>query len=296
MLATIEKLYTACFALEDVLDQGDDTDYDAQVAEQMRKTVSADIAKILMLSGEEVWERDQIFRFVRILSLPKGRKAVFRAIRYMKPEVTGQFMARLMENLEYLDVFRPSIAYAEIESFVNLILSPLVPFVSESSPAFVVNLMVELLGKKSFLWLALSRPGLILMCILLSRIEICKSIVTPGSDEEALLTKDWAKTAKTLYDLLADRLNDFFHIPSSPTPPKPGSPNGGNRDGGDFYVWQFFALLALNAEPEDKKAMVVELRDRIMLCVQKGSQKDLANLNIFLNVLGLDSSQLAGQQ
>ena len=121
----------------------------------------------------------------------------------------------------------------------------------------------------------------------MSRLELCKS--TNNDPSDPILTEQWPVVAKQLYDLIADRLNDFYSIPSLKT----SSPKLGGFDGGDFYVWQFMALVALNVDADAKKAMIVELRDKIMSIVEHGSQKNLSHLNLFLNVLGLDSSQLS---
>lgn len=280
----IEHLFAAVFKLEDALNVPDEEEVDADKAEQSKAEAREAVQRILNL--DKIWGRADILRFVHILSLPKGRKAVFRALRILDHATCSTILERLVEYLEYLTVFRPNTPVQEVESFVNLILSPMVSFISESSSAFTFGLIKQFMEKQSFMWLLFSRPGLILLCILMSRLEICKS--SGDVEIDPILAKQWPELSAKLFEHVSERLPDFFSIPTL----KSSSPKLA-FDGGDFYIWQFIALVALNVDAESKKLMVVELRDRIMAVVQHGSPKDLANLNIFLNVLGLDSSQLA---
>ena len=76
-----------------------------------------------------------------------------------------------------------------------------------------------------------------------------------------------------------------------------------NLDTIDQPVWQFLAALALNAGLEQQQVLVSALRERVLENVStatKGWVADedtrkmrLANVNIFLHALGLDSSQIA---
>ena len=71
----------------------------------------------------------------------------------------------------------------------------------------------------------------------------------------------------------------------------------------DQPVWQFLAALGLNASLEQQQILVTSLRERVLENVTsavKGWVSDeetrkmrLANVNIFLHALGLDSSQIA---
>lgn len=71
----------------------------------------------------------------------------------------------------------------------------------------------------------------------------------------------------------------------------------------DQPVWQFLAALALHASPEQQQLLVTALRDKVLenvTSVNKGwvadedeRQAKLANVNLFLHALGLDSSQIA---
>ena len=71
----------------------------------------------------------------------------------------------------------------------------------------------------------------------------------------------------------------------------------------DQPVWNFFAVVAVHGVPEQHHVLVTSMRERILenvASVSKGwivdeeqRQQRLNNVNIFLNALGLDSSQIA---
>ena len=74
-------------------------------------------------------------------------------------------------------------------------------------------------------------------------------------------------------------------------------------DAVDQPVWQFLAALALHGTIEQHHVLVASLREKILgnvLSVNKGWVQDeeerqtkLANVNLFLHAVNLDSSQIA---
>lgn len=73
------------------------------------------------------------------------------------------------------------------------------------------------------------------------------------------------------------------------------------HDHADQQIWQLFAAIALHASLEQQQYLVATLREKILdnvLSVNRGwaTNEDatikLANVNIFLHALGLDSSQV----
>lgn len=68
-------------------------------------------------------------------------------------------------------------------------------------------------------------------------------------------------------------------------------------------VWQFLAMLSLEATNEQQQLLVTTLREKILdnvMSVSKGMVADeavqqikISNVNIFLHALGLDSSQIS---
>lgn len=71
----------------------------------------------------------------------------------------------------------------------------------------------------------------------------------------------------------------------------------------DQPVWQFLAALALHAVTEQHQILVTALREKVLenvLSANQGwvadedeRQTKLANVNLFLHALGLDSSQIS---
>lgn len=70
----------------------------------------------------------------------------------------------------------------------------------------------------------------------------------------------------------------------------------------DQPVWQFLAALALHANNEQQQILVATLREKVLdnlVIASKGWTVDedersakIANVNLFLHALGLDSSQI----
>lgn len=106
-----------------------------------------------------------------------------------------------------------------------------------------------------------------------------------------------------LYQLLTPHFPVLF--PSTRIALSPSSVGHVNRpkDIIDQPVWQFLAALALHASPEQQQLLVTALREKVLenvASVNKGWVADeeerrtkLANVNLFLHALGLDSSQIA---
>jgi DNA topoisomerase 2-associated protein PAT1 len=105
-----------------------------------------------------------------------------------------------------------------------------------------------------------------------------------------------------LFDLLAANMLILF--PSSRMMlPNQGQQQQVTYDNADQHVWQFFAAFALHGSLEQHQVLVASLREKILenlLAVSRGwftteEERDtkLGNVNLFLNALNLDSSQIA---
>lgn len=76
-----------------------------------------------------------------------------------------------------------------------------------------------------------------------------------------------------------------------------------NVDAADQPVWHFLATLALSSSMHQQSSLVSEVREKVLenvLGATKGQFADeserqvkIVNVNLFLNALGLDSSQIA---
>lgn len=104
-----------------------------------------------------------------------------------------------------------------------------------------------------------------------------------------------------LFELLTPHLPSLFPSTRIAANMSPGHVE--HADHADQPVWQLLAAIALHAVAEQHHVLVAVLRDKILenvLSVNKGwvasedeRQTKLANVNLFLHALGLDSSQIA---
>ena len=220
--------------------------------------------------------------FIHFLTIPKGRAIISRLLKVLSTEEKGKFLQNLVEYFDFMEIVRPETSLLVIDSFISQVLSPLVAFVGEADWSIVMESLRTLFAKRSFVWIALTKAGMVLLCILLSRLEILKGLENELSGAEAPVLGSNSETdssvlAEKVYDSLEGHLLEFF------------SPSDPHRD---FYAWQFLALLAMNVESDRKRAMILELRDKILVIVESEDERSVKNLNVFLNALGLDASQL----
>ena len=213
--------------------------------------------------------------FIHFLTIPKGKAIISRLLRLLNDEGKQLFLSILIEHFDFLEIVRPETSLSVIDAFISQVLSPLVAFVGEAEWQSVLDGLKGLFSKRSFVWIALTKSGMVLLCILLSRLEILKASAA-GTAEEVQVDESAVLTEK-MFDSLEGHLLELF----SPVDP--------NRD---FYAWQCLALLAMNVESDRKRAMILELRDKILVVVEAGEERQVKNLNVFLNALGLDASQL----
>jgi DNA topoisomerase 2-associated protein PAT1 len=108
----------------------------------------------------------------------------------------------------------------------------------------------------------------------------------------------------TLYRSLAQHLVSLFPSTQLAT----AQAFGGNMylpegpDAADEPVWQFCAALALNSDMQQQQQLVAELREKVLENVagatkgwvadERARAAKIANVNLFLHALGLDSSQI----
>lgn len=217
--------------------------------------------------------------FIHFLTIPKGKAILPRALQLISAEHRERFLLKLIEYFDFLDVVRPETPVPTTDAFISCVLSPLVAFVGEAEWNTVLMALRAIFAKRSFVWIALTKAGMVLLCILLSRVEILKSAT--GADEASIGAEmeDAAKLTERIFDALEGHLMELFTVRVA--------------DNREFYAWQFLALLAMNVDSDRKRNMIMELRDQILFIVESGDEKAINNLNVFLNALGLDASQLS---
>lgn len=275
VLKGIEAIYADILAVEDfyLLQEEFENRGDNSSAPEL-----PDLKELTRTANETIY-RELNFRneaevnheFIHFLTIPKGKSIVSRLLKLLDEEGKEKFLSIMIEHFDFLEIVRPETGLNVIDAFIAQVLSPLVGFVGEAEWPCVLEGLKGLFGKRSFVWIALTKAGMVLLCILLSRLEILKaSAEEVHVDTSALLTEK-------MFDALEGHLLEFF---SSTDPSR------------DFYAWQFLALLAMNVESDRKRSMILELRDKILVVVETGDERQVKNLNVFLNALGLDASQL----
>jgi hypothetical protein len=279
--ASIERIYETIFAVEDALTTEpnvEKTEYDRQHLQDCRRAAIEVLKRELLLDqsiDQLATNETLLMRFLSVMAQAKTKRILGRALRAIDSTGLSELMiVRIVEFFEYLDICRPEAPETDIELFIGSVLAALVPFMAKCPLEPAQGMLQTLASKAGLPWIATNKAGIVLCCIVFSRLEILKAANVESS------TGGSASFA-SFFDPIQERLADVFT----------------NLHGLDseFYGWQFMALLAMNVDADRKRIMVMELRDRIMGVVQGGNAKGIANLNIFLNVLGLDAAQLAQQ-
>ncbi len=288
VLKSIEVVYAAVLSVEDcylraegvAVERGEDSVPCEEVEKRLefaellpsaQHQVAQELGLLVEL-GEEEGEGDH--EFIHFLTIPKGKGILPRALKLLAVEQRERFLFKLVRFFDFLDVVRPETSVSIVDTFISSVLSPLVAFVGEAEWETVLKALKDVFAKRSFVWIALTKAGMVLLCILLSRVEILKAT---GQGEGEL--EEAAKLTERVFDVLEGHLAELFTVRVA--------------DNREFYAWQFLALLAMNVDSERKRNMIMELRDKILMIVESGEESSVNNLNVFLNALGLDASQLS---
>lgn len=230
---------------------------------------------------------NEVHPFIAILSHDKGKKLIPRIFRHISQKQHLTILTRVIAHIDTLDVVKYG-AYVDgqdlkpkvkesIDLFSQTVLPPLVHLISESPFDVVIGLLDILLNSSNSVLVGSSKIGLAFLTVLISRAELISQ-----QDEVAPEELDnWQTTFNKLFNNLQGHLSGIF-------PPR-------NVD--DSYVWHFLASLALAAKLEHQRVIVDEVRERIFgtmaeakaLPIELGQQK-IANLNLFLNVMGLNAT------
>ena len=233
-------------------------------------------------------------RLAVILSWSKGRRLVGKALRLFHS--TKGFGRIILESLTAALSLLPFIRDAtnktssEMDHFVEVVLTPLVAVLVQLTWIDLFLTLNFILDNSLLDWVCKTKAGLVFTCILLSRLELLKNADPEG--EDAIRFSNYYM--HRIYEALVDHLCDFFAF-------LPTDKNESERMKAmtttpaishSYYIWQFMALLALNLDDEKKRAIVLELREKIIGVVEEGERMGVKHLNVFLNALGLDAEQL----
>ncbi|KDQ19171.1 hypothetical protein BOTBODRAFT_63273 [Botryobasidium botryosum FD-172 SS1] len=258
--------------------------------------------------------------FISLIAPIKGKRLLPRLLQAVSQPRRNLFFTLLVACFSQLDVVRdaPLLDIVEdtrekrdvekqTEAFLVSVFPTVLGLVKHAPLRLISGMLGLLFDGGDLLNIARTKPGLALLTILLSRVVVLKegssNETEPPTPEEL---QQWQSIFEHLFLLLSNHLLSLFpstrvttSLPFGPgyyvQPPK-------GLDFADQPVWQFLAALALNASMTQQQALVTELREKVLENVTSANkgwtadeterQAKIANVNLFLHALGLDSSQI----
>ncbi|KAI6149363.1 topoisomerase II-associated protein PAT1 [Pisolithus tinctorius] len=260
--------------------------------------------------------------FISLLTPIKGKKLLPRLSRHIATHRMPTLLTLLVACFSQLDVvaqahildtLEDSPERQEVErqtaAFLGSVLQSILPVVARAELRLVTGLLGLLLDRSDIIQVAQTRPGIAMLTLFLSRVEIIKQGMSTIAEPTDLPTPEEAQQWQLVFDHFFQLLAPYFPMlfPSTRFALQPAATTAGptvmrQADLLDQPVWQFLAAVALHASPDQQSTLVAGLRDKVLenvASVHKGWITDeeerstkLANVNLFLHALGLDSSQI----
>ncbi|THH32031.1 hypothetical protein EUX98_g2164 [Antrodiella citrinella] len=260
--------------------------------------------------------------FISLLLPIKGKRMLPRVTRHVDADKGLTLLTLLVACFSQLDVVMNSPLLdtledtyerkeldAQTQAFLGSVMQSILPTGAAATLKVVSGMLGVFLERNDIGFVARTRPGIALLTMFLSRVEVIKQSMSapgPGDPSELPTSEDmtqWQYMFDHLFQLLTPHLVFLFPSVRQSVATGVAYADVPNLDTIDQPVWQFLAALALNARLEEQQILVASLRERVLENVStaaKGWLADedirkmrLANVNIFLHALGLDSSQIA---
>ncbi|TDL23786.1 hypothetical protein BD410DRAFT_820717 [Rickenella mellea] len=258
--------------------------------------------------------------FVSLITPAKGKRLIPRLSRHLDAKQMRTILTLLVACFSQLDVvidapildsIEESPTRKDVDRQTQVFLASVVQSIMHITQAAELRLISGLLGlfmdRCDVGFVAQTTPGLSLLTLFLSRVAVIKEGILANSidSSEYPSTEDsisWQNCYNHLFHILTPHFLLLFPSTRIATS-HPGRDLADlHIDGLDLPVWQFFAALALQASNEQQQILVATLRDKLidnLVRASKGWVADesdrrakIANVNIFLHALGLDSSQI----
>ncbi|KAI5984315.1 topoisomerase II-associated protein PAT1 [Pisolithus albus] len=253
--------------------------------------------------------------FISLLTPIKGKKLLPRLSRHIAAHRMPMLLTLLVACFSQLDVVarayildtrEDSPERQEVErqtaAFLGSVLQSILPVVARAELRLVTGLLGLLLDQSDIIQVAQTRPGIAMLTLFLSRVEIIKQGTSTAVEMTDLPTPEEAQQWQLVFDHFFQLLVPYFPMmfPSTrfallPAHAATETTAVHQTDLLDQPVWQFLAAVALHAAPDQQSTLVAGLRDKVLenvASVQKERSTKLANVNLFLHALGLDSSQI----
>ncbi|KAH9945729.1 topoisomerase II-associated protein [Amylocystis lapponica] len=258
--------------------------------------------------------------FVSLLTPIKGKRLLPRVARHLSTQQMLTVLTLLVACFSQLDVVihAPLLDTLEetreradvdnqTQAFLGSVVQSILPVVAKAGLRLVSGLLGLLLERSNVVAVTRTKPGIALLTLFLSRVEVIKQNMASATEISELPspeeTEQWQLMFDHFFQLLAPHLLLLFPSVRLNATSGIGYANVPNADVIDQPVWQFLAALALHASLEQQQILVTSLREIVLENVtsaNKGWVADaeerrtrLGNVNIFLHALGLDSSQIA---
>ncbi|KAJ3859009.1 topoisomerase II-associated protein PAT1 [Lentinula novae-zelandiae] len=316
ILVTLENMYDLVLSVEQLRRDQPHPEDGEEVLEQ-----SQDFDKLV----DQMWTQLKVMLplatstphpFISLLSAAKGKKILPRVTRHFDQQRMNTLLTLLIACFSQLDIISHAALLDTLEdtperadverqtqAFLSSVLQSILPIIVKGNLRLVCGLVGLLMHGQDIVAIAKSRPGLALLTLFLTRVEVIKE----GEVDEIPTQEDfaqWQLMFDHLFQLLTPEFPLLFpstrmaeHLPrDQPHINIPGI------DSLDQPVWQFLAALALQASSTQHQILVSSLREKVLdnvLSAKKGWVVDeedrstkLANVDLFLHALGLDSSQI----
>ncbi|ORX71506.1 hypothetical protein DL89DRAFT_221914 [Linderina pennispora] len=243
---------------------------------------------------------------VRFLSFAKGKRIIPRLVHHLSIDQVLALTTTIIANFESLDVCRFATYNAgaaaakqreETDLFMQAVMPPALAFLADTSLQIVNGLFALFMERNNVAWVARTKPALGFLSMFLGRTEMLKQTMQfPSADSPELYQ------AAELYNHLFQSLRGGFVAIFPPAQQQIDlhQPAMGLME--DVHAWQFLATLAISASVDQQHVLVAEVREKVLEKVQLANSGRVpveiaaaltANVNLFLNALGLDASQVA---
>lgn len=191
--------------------------------------------------------------FIAFLSYSKGKKAIPRIFRHIDQEQRLTIITMIIIHLNVLDVIRLSepqlsetktlnMAREEVELFSQAVMPSLFAYVNDAPMSIVIGLLGLILDHVNTSGIVLTKVGLDILTMLISRAELVKQGESPKDEE----WNTWLQLYNRFFNTIEPVLANIF----------PGSINAGQ----DEYVWRFLAASGIGASPDQQQRLVIAVK------------------------------------
>ncbi|KAJ2633649.1 DNA topoisomerase 2-associated protein pat1 [Coemansia sp. RSA 1290] len=239
---------------------------------------------------------------VRFLAFSKGKRLIPRLVHHLSLDQTLALTTTIIANFESLDVCRfGSFSMSsdvsarqrdETSLFLHAVMPPTLAFMAETPLQIINGLFALFMERNNVAWVARTRPAQVFMTVVLGRSAMLRQQQQQQQQQDLFQA---AELYNHLFSVLRGSVPSLFPpLPALGQTPRPAE---------DVHAWQFLAALAQSASVEQQHILVADARsvvlERVQLAKSGQVPSDVAvaiigNVNLFLNALGLDASQITG--